>query len=298
MNSGVFYTALSAALYGCIGYYGVQLMQAGFSVCDMLLWRFLISLFMFLPIGLVIYKQKQPLNFKSILTLFLVSAIFYGGGTACYFEASKTIGTGLAMVLFFTYPLFVAILSILTKKAPTSWPTLISLMLIVLGSCLIAFGNGFDLTLDLYGLGVALASGLGYGLYVFGSKESSQSMPSLLSALIVCAGNTVAFTLFSVAVQGHFMLPHSMQVWMDLLLFALIGTVLPIFFLLRGMKSLSANKASIIGVLEPVAVLAVGYFILSEEVTWVQFLGAMVILLSVIVVQFEKDATTQKLLQA
>lgn len=289
MNFGVFYAALSASLYGCIGYYGVSLMKEGFTVCDLLLWRFLISTLMFTPFLFVILKQENKIEIKNVLSLFCISAFFYGGATACYFEASKTIGTGLSMVLFFTYPIFVAILSILTKKAKANIPTLLSLILIMLGSILIALGNGFSLKMDLYGILIALISGLGYGLYVFYSKETSKSMPSLLSAFIVCIGNTVAFCLFSLFVQGYFILPSSLNIWNDIIFFSLIGTVLPIFLLLRGMKTLSANKASIIGVLEPVAVLAVGYFVLNEEVAWLQFFGAIIILLSIIVVQFEKE---------
>lgn len=296
MHIGVFYTALSAVLYGCIGYFGASLMQAGFAVCDLLLWRFLVSLLMLLPCLFIIIKDPTGINLKNFTSLFLISAIFYGGGTACYFEASRTIGTGLAMVIFFTYPIFVAILSIASKKSPTNMPTIIALVLIVIGSILIAFGDGVNVEMDLLGLTFALASGLGYGLYIFGSKESSKSIPPLLSAFIVCAGNTAAFSLYSFFVQGYFLFPSSQEVWVNIFLFALVGTVLPIFLLLRGMKSLSANKASIIGVLEPVAVLAVGAFILKEEVTWLQFLGAAIILLSAIVVQFEKDTANEKLL--
>lgn len=298
MNMGIFYTALSAVLYGCIGYFGANLMHAGFSVCDLLFWRFFISLLMLLPCLFFIFKESTGIKLKKFTSLFLISAVFYGGGTACYFEASRSIGTGLAMVIFFTYPIFVAILSILSKKSPVNKPTIISLILIVIGSILIAFGDGINMEMDLIGLTFALASGLGYGLYVFGSKESSKRMSPLLSAFVVCLGNTAAFSLYSLFGQGYFLTPSSQAIWTDIFLFALIGTVLPIILLLRGMKTLSANKASIIGVLEPVTVLAVGALILKEEVTWLQFLGAVIILLSAAVVQFEKDSVIEKSLCA
>lgn len=290
MNMGAFYTALSAVLYGCIGYFGVNLMNAGCSVCDLLLWRFLVSLLLLLPCLFFVFSKTTHFKLKDLLFLFLISAVFYGGGTAFYFEASRTLGTGLAMVIFFTYPIFVTILSILSKKSPVTKPTIYALILILIGCVLIAFGEGKDIEMDLLGLAFAFASGLGYGLYVFGSKETTKSMPPLLSALIVCLGNTVAFGLYSLFGQGHFLIPSSHTMWLDIFLFALIGTVLPIILLLRGMKTLSANKASIIGVLEPVSVLVVGALILGEEVTWLQLFGAFTILLSAAVVQLEKDS--------
>lgn len=290
MNKGIFYTSLSAILYGCIGYFGVSLMEAGFSVCDLLLWRFLISSLMLLPCVGLLFQEERSWTPKDLICLFFIGGLFYGGGTACYFEASKIIGTGLGMVLFFTYPIFVVLLSMLFKKSSINLPTLISLALIIIGSILIAFGRGADLELDFFGLLLALASGLGYGLYVFASKEGCKGISPLLSAWVVCAGNTATFCLYAFLVQGDVFFPSSAAVWMDIGCFALVGTVLPIILLLRGMQTLSANKASIIGVLEPVAVLAVGALILKEEVSAWQLVGAIIILLSAIAVQFERDS--------
>lgn len=291
---GVFWAALSALLYGCIGYFGVNLMQAGFSVCDLLFWRFFVSLLMLVPCLFIVYKSVTRPSVKSVISLFFISALFYGGGTACYFEASKTIGTGLAMIIFFTYPIFVALLSILTKKAVVTLPTVIALILIIIGSFFIAFGDGINMQMDLIGLSFGLASGVGYGFYVFGSKESSKNLSPQFSAFIVCAGNTAAFSVYSIFTQGEILVPYAQYVWTDILLFALIGTVLPIFLLLHSLKTLSASKASIIGVLEPVAVLAVGAIVLKEEVTWPQLLGSVIILLSAISVQFEKNSVNEK----
>jgi drug/metabolite transporter (DMT)-like permease len=95
-------------------------------------------------------------------------------------------------------------------------------------------------------------------------------------------------------IQGALQVPSTQAAWGHIFLFALIGTVLPIFLLLQGMKTLSANKASIISVLEPVAVLAVGALILEEEVSPLQCLGAAIILLSAMAVQFDKEISPKQ----
>ena len=192
---GVFYTALSAILYGCIGYYGANLMASGFTVASMLFWRFAVSLLMLLPLLCWLPRENPSSTLKSGLALF-ISGLFYGGGTACYFEASRTIGTGLAMVLFFSYPIFVAIFSIIFKKSYLNLPMMLALLFIVVGSSLIAFGEKSQVAIDWTGISYALLSGFSYGCYVFGSKECSQKISPLASAIVVCAGNTLAFTIY------------------------------------------------------------------------------------------------------
>lgn len=285
----IFCTALSAILYGCIGYFGNQLMSLGFSVCDLLLWRFFISALLLSPCLVMLLKNPFSFDWKSILFLFFVGALFYGGGTACYFESTKTIGTGLGMVIFFTFPLFVALLSCIVNKAPLNKPTILSLSLIAMGLVLIAFGDPENTTINSTGLCYALLSGFGYGLYVFLSKESSKNVPSSVSAFMICLGNAAAFFLYSLLKQDPLLMPTAWSTWQTLFLFALIGTVLPVFFLLYGMKTLSANKASIISVLEPVTILAVGALILNEPVSSLQLLGSVIILLSAVVVQFDTE---------
>ncbi len=67
-------------------------------------------------------------------------------------------------------------------------------------------------------------------------------------------------------------------------LFALFGTVLPVLLLLAGMEYLSASTASIISVLEPIAVLGVGAFMLDEPLQALEIIGALIILSATILI--------------
>lgn len=50
MNKGVFFTALSALLYGSIGYFGSRLIGLGVPVTDLLFWRFLFACLFLQPV--------------------------------------------------------------------------------------------------------------------------------------------------------------------------------------------------------------------------------------------------------
>lgn len=285
MNRGILFTALSALLYGCIGYFGARLLALGLSVNNMLFWRFFCSSILLLP-SLIILVRRYNLSkhVKALSSLFVIGGLFHGSGTAFYFEASKSIGTGLAMVIFFAYPIFVVALSFFLKKTPVSRITLGALFLIILGCALIASGGSTATSFDLRGLLLALMSGLCYGIYVFYSKDLSQGLSPLLSTLCVCLGSMCIFVVYISFGSHNFQVPDSQEAWVLLSLFALFGTVLPVLLLLAGIKYLSASTASIISVLEPVVVLGVGAVLLDEPLQAVQLIGAMIILSATILV--------------
>jgi len=289
MKIGVLYTALSGILYGSIGYFGATLMEHGFSVSNLLLWRFLLSAVLLIPVLVWWLKDRPSIDWKNCLKLFLFGAIFYGGSTALYFEASRSIGTGLAMVIFFAYPIVVVALSSFLHQTPFTKATFAALILIVVGCTLIALGEKFQV--DFYGITLAVLSGVGYALYVFFSKGASKSIAPAIATFVVCLGGTVAFVPCTLLIDGFINVPSNAFMWTNAGLFSLMGTVLPVMFMLVGLKTISANKASIISVLEPVTTLAVGAAILNENVSMLQAIGAVIILLSAVLVQLEKEAS-------
>jgi drug/metabolite transporter (DMT)-like permease len=289
MNKGIWLTALSAVLYGSIGYFGIKLANHGLLVRDFLLWRFLFSSILLVPL-LPFLLPKGPSRGQTLTPLtwlFVLGAVFYGGGTALYYESSLLIGTGLAMVIFFVYPIFVVIFSYLFDQMPLRKITLLSVALIVLGCSLIALEGSAES--NVMGLALAFLSAISYGVYVFWSKKSSRSLTPALATFAVCSGASVGFVGYSLLSQGSIYLPAGFEIWTLIALFALVGTILPVLLLLAGMKTISANKASIISVLEPVTTLAVGALVLGEAVSSLQFLGALIILSSAIIIQLEKD---------
>lgn len=290
MSSGVFFAALSAILYGSIGYFSSVFIAHGLSVPDLLLWRFVGSVILLLPFfsQFILTKEELIRRKGALWKLFVLGVILYGCGSALYFEASKLIGTGLAMVIFFAYPLVVAAMSTLVDKAPLSSFTGVALLFIVVGCLLIAGGK--DFFADIQGTLLAVVSGIAYGLYVYFSKQASRVVSPVLATFTVCLGATFAFIIYAICIQHNIYVPSNVYLWVHVFLFSLIGTVLPVLFMLKAMKTISASKASIISVLEPVTVLVVGAIILREKIMLLQLAGAVIILSSAIIVQLEKES--------
>ncbi len=280
MKLGFFYTALSGLLYGSIGYFGVRLSEIGLTVSDLLFWRFGFSCVLMFPLLLLQFKQVKNTNMRAIAISILLGTALYGFGTSLYFESIRYIGTGLGMVVFFSYPIIVVLLSLIFHHQRPSQPTVFALILIVVGCLFIAFGKKGAFTADLWGIFLAAASGLGYALYIIISKSTLTALPPLASTFWVCLGSALTFVLQGALNNHSLYWPESAYAWWMIIAFALLGTVLPIFLFLIGMKYISASQASIISVIEPISVLLVGVFVLNESITGVQLMGAAIILSS------------------
>lgn len=288
LNSAVL-IALSSVLYGTIGYFGTNLFQAGLSVRNLLFWRFASAAILLLPFLLLKAKRLIPKREHgfAILIALTLGVLCYGVGTELYFKASFMIGTGLAMVLFFTYPLLIVAYSSIRERRLPNRATVIALGLISLGCSMI--GSGGVLHENWLGIGLAVISGMGYGAYILVSKSRLTVLDPVLSTFVICFGCALWFLVELFLVGESIYSLQTKDIGLNIFLFGLLGTVLPVLFLLKGVANISATKTAILSVLEPVTVLWVGVTVLGEPVTAIQIVGAVVILTSALVVQTSRD---------
>lgn len=271
-RTGVLFVLLSGLFFGLIGYFGLSAMNANLSVYTMLMWRFLVSsLFIFI---LVIPQIKLLTVHKlSLLSVFFYGMVFYSTTAIFYFLASVHLGSGLAMVIFFTYPAFVMLINMLVYRIKISRLYLLALAIITFGMVLL-IDSGLG-KLDLTGICFSLLSAVLYAIYVVVSKNSPVApLPSTFALTLGC----VLTCYIAAWLDNSFKLPMDTGVWINIAGIGIICTALPIFFLLKGLKYLSATQASILSVLEPVFVLIFGIVLLDERIALTQAIGVTALL--------------------
>lgn len=276
MNKGLLLAALSAILYGSLGYFGISLRNKGMSVEVFCFWRFVVSTLCLLPFLPSVIKQRRD-TWRGFGFAFILGLLFYSLGAYLYFLACPYIGSGLAMVLFFTYPLFVIFITGFMQRIRPNSVTLISCALILIGCVLIAWQK--DMHWDYRGVSLALFAALGYALYVAMSKNVGSPVSPLMGTFAVCLGNSLFFALLIPFTHQNYFYPLDLEVIVLVLALAIGATILPVLFLLQSLKYISPNIASMISVCEPVISMAVSYYFLKEPVTGLQILGAIPILL-------------------
>ncbi|MGA2655027.1 MAG: DMT family transporter [Gammaproteobacteria bacterium] len=272
-TKGIIYIILSGFLYGFLGFFGVKAMESSSGdIANMLFWRFLIASSFILLVMLPKLKEMK-VDLSAMLAILIGSAIFYGSSTLAFFASSTHIGTGLAMVIFFTYPAIVVLCNRFFYKHQVSNVYYISVVLILLGLILLAdIGDHFNYL----GILLGLISAAGYAFYIMTSKKYNQLHP-LLSTLLVSIGCAI-FCLMIALYGKTFTVPQDPAFWLNGLGLGIIATAVPILLLLKGLQYISSAKASILGVLEPVFVVIFGVLLLGEEIKVLQALGVAIIL--------------------
>lgn len=273
IHKGELYAIISGLMYGLVGYFGVNIINAGNSVGNMTFWRCFISAIIAVIIMLPRCNRleiKKSDSFK----IFIYGAIFYGPCSMLFFYASSYIGTGLAMVIFFTYPAIVVLINRFLYKNPISKIYYISITVILVGMFFLAdFG---DTKFSIIGIILGLFSALGYGCYMV-SSQNIVNVDPVLSTCVVSLGCAFA-GIIAAMVQGAFSIPYEMSTWMNIFGMAIISTTLPILLLLEAMKYISSTKASILSVLEPVFVVIFGMILLGEQISLMQGFGVVIVL--------------------
>ena len=270
---GSLYAILSGFLYGFIGYFGISVLHSSISVTNMLFWRFFIAS---LLIGVFLLNKFKSGNHsrKDMLLVFLNGAVFYSVSTILYFLACHYIGSGLAMVLFFTYPAMIMLLNYFLYGQRMSTIYYCAIVIIMAGMPL--FVDIHEMRFDFFGIILSILSALLYAAYIISSKKMATLSPDI-ATLMVCLGCTVSCLIFSL-INHSFTIPTTLPVWINLLGISIISTSLPILLFLYSLNYISAEKAAILSVLEPIFVLIFGVTLLDEPMKLQYVLGAIIVL--------------------
>jgi drug/metabolite transporter (DMT)-like permease len=284
MNSqeqrGSLYAILSGFLYGFVGYFGLSAMNGNLSAGSMLFWRFLISSIVILII-LIPRLTTIKGSSQAMITAFIGGAIYYGASTLLYFCSSQYIGSGLAMVIFFTYPVIIMLLNYFLYGQLIPRIYYLAAFIILIGMMLLIDMN--EVAFDLTGICLGLASSFFYACYILSSKRNKISPE--VSSLLVCLGCMV--TSFFVAFFGNTLtVPTSGAVWINLLGIGIVATAIPVLLMLHSLKYISSERASILSVLEPVFVVIFGVLLLGEELEPWHALGIVCVLAGALITLF------------
>lgn len=267
-NLGFLLIVLASFLYGCFGFLALKIVNDGSTMEEMLFWRFFLSALIILPF---IFSQKLILK-KMIISYFFCS-ITYAFSTWVYFIAVLKIGTGLSMVLFFTFPAIVCILNWIINKEKPSNNIILVLLIIFIG---IYFISNSSLNNDLLGICCALLAGFGYGIYIFCSKNLGSSM--LQTTFIICLNSSLFFLALSFKSSLYFF-PKIPADWTYITMLSIACTIVPIFSLLWATRFISTIYIAILSVVEPITTLLISHFFLKEPINILQWGGVFAILL-------------------
>jgi DME family drug/metabolite transporter len=283
---------VAAGLWATLGLIYHRLQAYGLSRLTIAFFRAAVSALILFPIltwrrpaWLKLERRDWPLFVA--LGLFGVAAFF-----VVYIHAIALTGMGVAAVLMYTAPAWVALISAIFLGERLGALKIAVLLLACAGCALV--GRVYDLNsvrLQAPGILAGLGAGLTYGSYTVFSKVAQRRYT---------AWGTLAYAL---GLGALFMLPlqsradvvqalTSPAILFWLLTLALIPTLVGGAAFNAALRRVPASEASVIATLEPVIAALLGWAFLAERMEALQLLGAGLILTAVVILQGEHKRLT------
>ncbi|MDQ7025685.1 MAG: DMT family transporter [Anaerolineae bacterium] len=223
--------------------------------------------------------SQAPLPIGRLLPM----GAFYAVAALCAFVGLRYIQASLFIVLFYTYPAMVAILSLFlgSRLSFVGW---IALALTLIG-ILLTLPNLSGLNRNaILGISIALLNGLVVAVYFIVVARVMKGIASIGRGTAWIITGTLLTLLLAIPFYG-LQVPSDPQTWLVLTGLAAISTAMPIFFVNMGIQLIGAPQTAIISAAEPVMSMLLAVTLIGETVLPLHWLGALLIVGGVVLLE-------------
>jgi len=280
---GSIFVALGASSYGMLATFVKMAYHEGFNIAEVTISQFALG-FAGLFI-LTLFQKREPrpetktTGVKGILKLILAGTSL-GLTSISYYMAVRYIPVSVGIVLLMqTVWMGVIVEMILYKKTPGIRKVL-SVLVILLGTVLATNVLKQSVDISWIGFGWGLLAALCYTATMYSSNNIGLHFPPLKRSLYMILGGLIIIALlFHASLNKDFSFEIFLR-WGPAL--SLFGTILPPLLFTRGMPLTGMGLGAIIASIEiPVSVLMAN-LILKEPVSVLQWMGVILILFAVV----------------
>ena len=273
---GVLLVVLSAAGYGFLPIFASYAYRNHISVQTLLFLRFSMAFALFLAYMLI---RRVPWNMtlRGLLPLVFLGGVCYTLHSTFYFTSLLYISASMAVLLFYTYPMVVAVFSFIIHREKPGPGVIAALVLSFGGLLLILLSGEGTGPVGMAGILLALAAALVYSSYVLvGNRVVRKNSPIVTSTLITLF--TAMGILATGLVKGSIRFDFGTGAWIPTVCLALVCTVLPIFTFFKGLEILGSTRTSMLSMMEPVFTVLYSALLLNSLLTPLQMLGGVAVL--------------------
>lgn len=274
-----FFVFLGACCFGILSTVVKLAYQEGFLFQEVMISQFGTGWLILLL--LMLFFGRQKVTGKQFLRLAGVGLCTCLTGVT-YYLALQSIPASIAVVLLFQFTWIGVIIEAVVKR---QWPdksTVISVIILFVGTMMAGgmLGAG-EIQLNWKGTLLGLTAALMMALFVFFSGRVETQMSPITRSFYTSTGGLILLTiLFTPKVYTEISLFDN-GLWLFGLILGVFGVVLPVLLFALGAPKISTGLATILGAGElPVAVIA-SVLVLSEQVSALQWIGVIVILLGI-----------------
>ena len=285
---------VAAASLGTLGVLGKIAYGEGLTIATVLALRFTIGSAAFFSILGITETWKratctkrdsiQPLAILRGRKLYIAIALGtlgYGVMSGLFFWGLRYMSPGMVAITFYTYPIFVILISSAVLREKITKYTVIALLLAFCGVTLI---TGLDrANADPRGMMIVLASALIFAAYVTVSRAVLAEVDARVLTAHVLPSAAFTFIIYG-SLTSQLSFPSTMNGWIAGILLGVVATAIPVFAFLAGLSRIRATHASILMTFEPVVAVLLACALLGDPISWVTVVGGSLVLAATVLI--------------
>ncbi|WP_448137917.1 EamA family transporter [Sphingobacterium siyangense] len=281
------YVAAGACSYGLLATIVKYANHLGIHTSLLTFLQFMFGFLFLLAFNLLSKRNAEEHNaikFSSKIKL-MVWGISLGLTTTLYYLSIQYIPVSVGIILLMQ-SIWISLVAeaVLLKKFPSKGK-ITGVIIVLLGTTLATnlFQNNNDL--DYRGIILGFGAGISYALAIYASSTVEKELPSPIRSQFLVLGGLLLIVAFWNIDIIRYMRPNALP-WG--LLIAIFGTILPPLLFTKGIPKTGIAMGNIISSLEiPVSTLS-AMLVLQEVVSGFQWLGILLILMAVIIINVGK----------
>ena len=244
----------------------------------------------FFQVGKHIFDPLKKKNWKRLL---IYSIFGIGMNMSTFYICIQSGNAAMATILQYLAPLFIALWGFVVERKNPLKGDLIAFGIALVGVILaVTKGNFEQLSIPLFSIIFGLLSAISAGVYYSEPKPLMKNN----SPIVILGWGTLITSVFSNLYS---------PVWTDvpkitpgLILgvtgVILIGTIIAFSCMLYSLRFASSQVSSIVDAIEPVATFVISIIFFRTSFNWVEIVGAVLVILSVYVLQWFHKRTARK----
>jgi drug/metabolite transporter (DMT)-like permease len=237
---------------------------------------------------------RLPSRQRAMLTL---AVVINGVMNLVLFFAFGAMAVGLVMVVFYCYPVLVALMSAALGRERLT-PIRVLALAVACGGLALVLGSQLGPGAHATAVGIALAAiaATCHAVYLVAIRGGFDDVPGVQATSLVLLGGLAISGVAALAIEGSGVAGEwltSPVAWAAILCAGTVGA-LPKVWIIGGVRLIGATRAAVALLTEPVVAVVVAALALGQELTVVELVGAAAIFGAVVVVQLPPRVSPER----
>lgn len=287
---GVFLVGLGATSYGMLAtfvklaYSDIGISGNKFTPAEVITAQFVLGILIVLLINAFEKSKKGTEVIKasrSNITQLMLTGTSTGLTSIFYYLAVKYIPVSIGIVLLMQTVWMGVILEMFLEKKRPSSIKILAVFIVLIGTALATNLIQNKIELDWRGIVLGLLAAASFTTTMFASSRVAIGISSAQRSLYMLLGGAVIVFIFALLTQHTAFNFDIFYKWGILL--AVFGTVIPPMLMNAGFPNTGIGLGSIVSSLELPVSVTMAFFILNETVVFTQWIGILLIILAIVI---------------